>query len=78
MATFTGSYEFRYTTPTPGVDDEGNPVPLQVPTTFVLGSISEDVARGIRFGLKRVASITNVVVARVMEDREAVTTDPTA
>jgi hypothetical protein len=58
------------------VDAEGNAT--LTPTTLAIGGVSEDVARGIRAGLRKVASITNVSVARVMEDRENVTNDPTA
>lgn len=75
--TFTGNYEFSYTTPTPGTDPTtGNPITVQVPTVFTLGGISEDVARGIRAGLRRVTSITNVVAGRVMQDREIISVDP--
>lgn len=73
---FTGRYEFSYTTPTPGTDDDGNPITLQVPTTFSLGGISDDVAKGILFGLRKVPSITNVTGERVMENKENVTGDP--
>jgi hypothetical protein len=73
---FTGRYEFNYVTPTPGTDGSGNPITVQVPGSFSLGGISEEVARGIRFGLRRVSTITDVVVGRVMEDREIITVDP--
>ena len=73
---FTGRYEFAYDTPTNTTDDQGNPVVINVPTTFALGGISEDVAKGIRFGLRKVPSITNVIAARVMETKEAVVGDP--
>ena len=60
-------YEFSYTTPS--LSD--------APTSFMLGGISEDVAKGIRFGLRKVTSITNVVVSRVFEDRDALSSgDP--
>jgi hypothetical protein len=74
---FTRRYEFGYTTPTQVADpDTGNPVTAQVPTTFALSGVSEDVAKGIRFGLRKVPTITNVTVERVMETKEGVTGDP--
>ena len=73
---FIGRYEFGYTTPTPGTDDSGNPVTVQVPTVFAPGGISDDVAKRIRFGLRKVPSITNVTAERVMENKENVTGDP--
>lgn len=72
-ATFTGQYEFSYVTPT---TDPDTGQPINVPTTFTLAGISDDAARGIRFGLRKVTSITNVVVARIMADRDPVTLDP--
>lgn len=73
-------YEFYYETPQPGVDSDGNPLP-NIPTTFGLpGTIDLNVAKGIRFGLRRVqqlGGIVNVTVATVDEARTAVTTDPT-
>ena len=40
------------------------------PGRFVLGGISEDVAKGIRFGLRKVPTITSVVVERISETRD--------
>ena len=42
-----------------------------IPTQFVLGGISSDVAKGIRFGLKKVPTITNVSVEQITETRDA-------
>lgn len=72
---FTGNYEFSYTTPSTSVDANGNSITTQIPTTFVLTGISDDVARGLARGLRRVTSITNVVVGRVMQDREVIAPD---
>ena len=52
-------YSFNYTDTATGI-----------PTQFVLGGISEDVAKGIRFGLKKVPSISNVTVDRITETRD--------
>lgn len=54
-------YEFGYT------DASG------LPTSFVLGGITDDVAKGIRQGLRNVPSITNVTAERIVSTRENVT-----
>jgi hypothetical protein len=36
------------------------------------------VVKGIRFGLRKVTSITNVTVERVSSSKEAITADPPA
>ena len=69
-------FEFSYETPQPN-DADGNPVP-PVPTTFALGGISLDVAKGIRRGLGNVGSIQNVTAARVVETSQNVTDTMTA
>jgi hypothetical protein len=74
----TTRFEFSYDTPTQGVDGQGNPVTIAVPTTFALGGVSDDVAKGIRAGLRKVTSITNVVVERVSETKESMAPDPPA
>lgn len=68
-------FEFGYDTPQPN-DANGDPVPA-IPTTFALGGITIDVAKGIRRGLMNVPTITNVTAARITESSQAVT-DATA
>ena len=63
------SYTYTFTD-----NSSGSPVP----TSFSLGGISEDAAKGIRFGLKKVPTIFNVNVERVVETRDALPAgDPT-
>jgi hypothetical protein len=72
-------YEFAYTTPTPAPTEADPNAINQVPTVFALDGISPDVAKGIRFGLRRVQQlglIANVDVGFITETRTAVTTDP--
>jgi hypothetical protein len=74
MAAVVRAYEFSFDTPQPD-DPEGNSVPA-IGTSFTLGAgggITDAVAKGIRAGLRNVASITNVTAARVTEDRASVT-----
>ena len=52
-------YTYSFTDPTMG------------PSQFQVGGITEDVAKGIRFGLKKVPGITNVSVERSVESKEA-------
>ena len=66
-------FTFAYTTPTQDVDAQGNPITVQVPSTFTLGGISLDVAKGILLGLNRVPSITNVTAQRLTQTTDAVT-----
>jgi hypothetical protein len=54
MAQQNYSHEFSYTT-------DG------VPTTFRLGGIADDVAKGIRAGLRKVPTITDVTARKVSE-----------
>ena len=63
-------YEFAYDTM---VLDGPN-----ISTMFALGGISEDVAKGIRFGLRKVPTITNVTAQRITESKEVVVGDPPA
>ena len=72
MAAQVIGYEFSYDTPTQTTDAGGNPVTVDVPTTFSLSGISQDVAKGVRQGLRNVPSIKNVVAAQVTQDRGAV------
>jgi hypothetical protein len=67
MAAQVIGYEFSYDTPT--VVDGVN---VDVPTTFSLSGVTQDVAKGIRQGLRNVPSIKNVVAAQVTQDRGAV------
>jgi hypothetical protein len=60
-------FEFSYDTPAAIVDDP------PITTAFRLGGISDDVARGIKLGLGRVPSISNVAAKRVVETRTDVT-----
>lgn len=69
------AYEFRYETPTQSFDADGNPVTTNVPTTFALSGISEDVARGVRRGLRNVTTITNVTVSRLDQTASALSPD---
>jgi len=72
-------YEFSYTTPTPSVDGNGQPITIQVPNTFALGGISDIVAKCIRFGLRKgqqLGYIAGVDCQAVDETRTAVTADP--
>ena len=67
MAAEVHEYQFQYT------DVDGGSIHM-----FQLGSISEDVAKGIRFGLRKVPSITQVVVQQILVDRQALSAgDPT-
>lgn len=72
-------YQFTYNTPTPAPTQADPNATVDVPTTFALpGSVGEDVARGIRRGLRTyVATINNVSLTRVSEVIEVVTADPT-
>lgn len=63
-------YEFSYT----DNSDPANPVQMM----FGLHGVSDDVAKGVRFGLRKVPTITNVVAERITEDRQPVTGDPPA
>ena len=67
MAAEVIGYEFHYDTPT----DVGG-VMTDIPTTFGLGGISQDVAKGIRGGLRNVPSIKNVTAIQLTQDRNAV------
>ena len=58
MAVNGYSYSFK---------DTGNPA------MFVLGGISEDVAKAIRAGLRKSPAVTDLVVERISESREEVT-----
>lgn len=72
-------YEFSYTTPTPAPTDADPNAINQVPTSFALGGISPDVAKGIRFGLMRCQTlglIANVDAGVITESRVAVTGNP--
>lgn len=55
---------FQYMTPQPQPLPPDPPVP-PIPTSFTLGGITEEVARGVRDGLLTVASITDVTLTRV-------------
>ena len=63
------AYEFSYNTPTTAEDG----TTILVPTTFRVGGIHLDVAKGIRFGLRRVIApnatvpIQDVTARRVVE-----------
>ena len=72
MAATVVGYEFHYDTPTQTTDKDGNPITVDVPTLFGLSGISQDVAKGVRQGLRNVPSIKNVVAVQVLEDRGAV------
>ena len=71
MAAQVVGYEYKYDVPTQTTDSGGNPITVDMPMSFMLGSISEDVAKGIRYGLRQVPSIKNVTAVRVLEDRDA-------
>ena len=54
------TYEFTYTDSTDGTPQ---------PSAFTLGGISENVARGIRFGLKKAPQISDVTGKVVTQQR---------
>jgi hypothetical protein len=54
-------YQFGYTTTADSL-----------PTGFAIGGITEDVARGIRAGLRKVTTITDITVQRITETRDDV------
>lgn len=62
-------YEFNYVTPTQVPDGSGGTTSVDIPTAFTLSGITDDVAKGIRQGLRNVPSIKNVTAERVLEDR---------
>ena len=72
MAAQVIGYEFGYDTPTQTTDPGGNPITVDVPTTLALSGISQDVAKGIRQGLRNVPSIKNVTAAQIIQDKGAV------
>lgn len=70
-------YEFYYETPTPTPTTEEPNLITNVPTTFVLGGVTEDVARAIRRGIRQnAASVINVSLTRLVDSREVVGADP--
>lgn len=65
------NYQFGWLTPTPGTDESGNPVTVQVPSTFTIGGIPVNIARAIRSGLNREATknaTINTVTAKVITE----------
>ena len=68
-------YQFSYTTPTAATDSAGNPITVDTPTSFTIGGISEDVARGLRRGLRNVPTIANVVVSQVVNNTQQLPAD---
>lgn len=65
------SFEFSWKTPTPGTDEQGNPITIQVPTIIRIGGIPVNIARAIRSGLNREATknqtINSVTAKQVAE-----------
>lgn len=61
----TARYEYSYTDNT----DPANPVPMM----FGLHGVGDDVAKAIRAALRKTATVSNVSVDRITEDRQAVT-----
>lgn len=58
-------YEYRYT----DITVPSSPVPM----AFGLHGVSDDVAKAIRGALRKTATVTDVVVERITEDRQPVT-----
>jgi hypothetical protein len=73
--TVTG-YSFKYTTPTPDVDPDGNPITVDVPTEFVVGGIPEKVAQGMLNGMLGVKGIANQTCQAVLQGYSDVEATP--
>ena len=70
MAAVVTGYEFSFTDNT----DPANPVSNR----FGVYGVSQDTAKGIRFGLRKVPTLSNVVALQILEDRTNVPAgDPT-